>query len=346
MNSERPNLSNETLSPEEKLEEVSLRPQNLAEYIGQKKLKEKLNIFIQAAKKREESLDHCLFSGPPGLGKTTLAHIIAREMEGQLKATTGPAIERPGDLAALLTNLEKGDVLFIDEIHRLSNAVEEVLYSAMEDFQLDIIIGQGPSARSIKLDLPRFTLVGATTRSGLLTGPLRDRFGVVARLEFYEDSELASIVSRSAKILDIAVTQEGALELARCSRKTPRIANRLLKRARDYAQVKADGLLDQKIAKAALELLEVDHLGLDPMDRRFLKTIVENFAGGPVGIETLSSALSEEKDTLEDVYEPFLIQCGFIKRTPRGRQATLKAYEYLGVAVPKNLETNEQGILF
>ncbi|MCB1215653.1 MAG: Holliday junction branch migration DNA helicase RuvB, partial [Deltaproteobacteria bacterium] len=255
MTSSRTQLQAESLSSEEKLEDLNLRPQSLEEYIGQKKLKEKLNIFIQAAKKREESLDHCLFSGPPGLGKTTLAHIIAKEMEGQLKATTGPAIERPGDLAALLTNLEKGDVLFIDEIHRLSSAVEEVLYSAMEDFQLDIIIGQGPSARSIKLDLPHFTLVGATTRSGLLTSPLRDRFGVVARLEFYEDEELASIVSRSAKILDIAITGEGALELARRSRKTPRIANRLLKRARDYAQVKADGLLDQKVASDALALL-------------------------------------------------------------------------------------------
>lgn len=332
------NRSNENLNPspvaiEEEIE-TSLRPQDLSEYVGQTKLKEKLSIFMEAALQRGEALDHCLFSGPPGLGKTTLANIIANEMKANIRATSGPAIERPGDLAALLTNLEEKDVLFIDEIHRLSSVVEEVLYPAMEDFQLDIIIGQGPSAKSIKLDLPKFTLVGATTRAGLLTSPLRDRFGVIARLDFYNETELATIVTRSAEILKIPVTQEGSAELSRRSRGTPRIANRLLKRARDFAQVRADGLLDARVAQEALQLLEVDQRGLDAMDRKILLTIIEKFGGGPVGVETISSAISEEKDTIEDVYEPFLIQSGFIQRTPRGRMATDLAYQYFDKPLP------------
>jgi len=321
--------------PEEELIDRTLRPQSLADYVGQNSVKEKLSIFIQAAKQRGEPLDHCLFSGPPGLGKTSLAIIIANEMGAHIKSTSGPAIERPGDLAALLTNLEEKDVLFIDEIHRLNTTVEEILYPAMEDFQLDIVIGQGPSAKTIKLDLPRFTLVGATTRAGLLTSPLRDRFGVVARLDFYSTEELATIVERSAKILDIPITAEGAIELARRARGTPRIVNRLLKRSRDYAQVKAEGLLDAKVAGEALKLLEVDEKGFDHMDRKILLTILEKFQGGPVGVETLSSAISEEKDTIEDVYEPFLIQCGFIQRTPRGRMATDLAYQYFGLPRPE-----------
>lgn len=320
--------------PEEEQIDRSLRPQSLADYVGQTGIKEKLAIFIQAAKQRGEPLDHCLFSGPPGLGKTSLANIIANEMGANIKSTSGPAIERPGDLAALLTNLEEKDVLFIDEIHRLNTTVEEILYPAMEDFQLDIVIGQGPSAKTIKLDLPRFTLVGATTRAGLLTSPLRDRFGVVARLDFYSSEELATIVKRSARILDVPITEEGAEEMAKRARGTPRIVNRLLKRARDYAQVKASGLLDAKVARAALEMLEVDEKGFDHMDRKILKTILEKFGGGPVGVETLSSAISEEKDTIEDVYEPFLIQCGFIQRTPRGRVATDLAYQYFGLPRP------------
>ncbi len=320
--------------PEEEQIDRSLRPQSLADYVGQNSVKEKLSIFIQAAKQRNEPLDHCLFSGPPGLGKTSLAIIIANEMGANIKSTSGPAIERPGDLAALLTNLEERDVLFIDEIHRLNTTVEEILYPAMEDFQLDIMIGQGPSAKTIKLDLPRFTLVGATTRAGLLTSPLRDRFGVVARLDFYSHEELATIVKRSAKILDIPITAEGAFELARRARGTPRIVNRLLKRSRDYAQVKAQGMLDAKVAGEALKLLEVDERGFDHMDRKILLTILEKFQGGPVGVETLSSAISEEKDTIEDVYEPFLIQCGFIQRTPRGRVATDLAYQYFGLPRP------------
>ncbi len=320
--------------PEEELIDRSLRPQSLADYVGQTGIKAKLAIFIQAAKQRGEPLDHCLFSGPPGLGKTSLANIIANEMGANIKSTSGPAIERPGDLAALLTNLEEKDVLFIDEIHRLNTTVEEILYPAMEDFQLDIVIGQGPSAKTIKLDLPRFTLVGATTRAGLLTSPLRDRFGVVARLDFYSSEELATIVKRSARILDVPITEEGATELAKRARGTPRIVNRLLKRSRDYAQVKAAGLLDAVVARAALEMLEVDEKGFDHMDRKILKTIMEKFGGGPVGVETLSSAISEEKDTIEDVYEPFLIQCGFLQRTPRGRVATDLAYQYFGLARP------------
>ncbi|HEX5034702.1 MAG TPA: Holliday junction branch migration DNA helicase RuvB [bacterium] len=329
--------------PEEELIDRSLRPQSLADYVGQTGIKEKLAIFIQAAKQRGEPLDHCLFSGPPGLGKTSLANIIANEMGANIKSTSGPAIERPGDLAALLTNLEEKDVLFIDEIHRLNTTVEEILYPAMEDFQLDIVIGQGPSAKTIKLDLPRFTLVGATTRAGLLTSPLRDRFGVVARLDFYSTEELATIVKRSARILEIPTTEEGAGELAKRARGTPRIVNRLLKRSRDYAQVKAAGLLDAQVARAALQLLEVDEKGFDHMDRKILTTILEKFGGGPVGVETLSSAISEEKDTIEDVYEPFLIQCGFIQRTPRGRVATDLAYQYFGLTRPAS---NKQENLF
>jgi Holliday junction DNA helicase RuvB len=324
------NLDPAPFPAEEEESDKNLRPQSLREYIGQTKLKEKLSIFMTAAKNRAEALDHCLFSGPPGLGKTTLANIIANEMGANFKSTSGPAIERPGDLAALLTNLEKNDVLFIDEIHRLATTVEEILYPAMEDFQLDLIIGQGPSAKNIKIDLPPFTLVGATTRAGLLTSPLRDRFGVVARLDFYSEDELKEIVTRSSSILQIPVTEEGAHELARRSRGTPRIANRLLKRARDFAQVKAGGVLDARVAKDALQLLEVDERGLDAMDRKILLTILDKFGGGPVGVETLSSAISEEKDTIEDVYEPFLIQSGLIQRTPRGRMATDLTYRYFG----------------
>ncbi|MFO1462244.1 MAG: Holliday junction branch migration DNA helicase RuvB [bacterium] len=336
------------LLPEEEQIDRSLRPQSLADYVGQSGVKEKLAIFIQAAKQRGEPLDHCLFSGPPGLGKTSLAIIIANEMGANIKSTSGPAIERPGDLAALLTNLEEKDVLFIDEIHRLNTTVEEILYPAMEDFQLDIVIGQGPSAKTIKLDLPRFTLVGATTRAGLLTSPLRDRFGVVARLDFYSTEELATIVKRSAQILEIPVTAEGAHELARRARGTPRIVNRLLKRARDFAQVKASGILDAKVAGEALKLLDVDEKGFDHMDRKILLTILEKFQGGPVGVETLSSAISEEKDTIEDVYEPFLIQCGFLQRTPRGRVATDLAYQYFGKIRPEGAgdARNKQEKLF
>lgn len=315
---------------EEKTFETSLRPRNFKEYVGQIRIKEKLSIFIQAARARAEPLDHCLFSGPPGLGKTSLANIIAREMDAPIKATSGPVIERPGDLAALLTNLEPGSVLFIDEIHRLSPVVEEILYPAMEDYQLDILIGQGPSAKSIKLDLPRFTLIGATTRAGLLTSPLRDRFGIVERLEFYDTGELKQILRRSAQILNVEVNEEGAMEVAQRSRGTPRIVNRLLRRVRDYAQVKGTGIIDKKNASNALDMLEVDALGFDSMDRKILRTIIEKFDGGPVGIEALASAIHEERDTLEDVYEPFLLQQGFINRTPRGRQATRTAFEYFG----------------
>jgi len=308
--------------------ESSLRPRTLREYIGQSKAKENLQIFIDAACRRGESLDHVLFFGPPGLGKTTLANIIANEMGVSLKSTSGPVIEKSGDLAAILTNLEAGDVLFIDEIHRLSPVVEEVLYPAMEDYQLDIIIGQGPSARTIKLDLPRFTLVGATTRAGLLSSPLRDRFGVISRLEFYSDEELATIVRRSAEILKIPTETDGALEIARRSRGTPRIANRLLRRVRDFAQVKGDGVITRDIADSALSRLEVDRMGFDHMDRRILLTIIDKFAGGPVGLETLAAIVGEEKDTIEDVIEPFLLQQGYLNRTPRGRMATPLAYKH------------------
>ena len=312
--------------------ENSLRPRRLEEYIGQERVKENLTVFIEAAKQRAESLDHVLFHGHPGLGKTSLATVISNELGVNMRSTSGPVIERPGDLAAILTNLEPRDVLFIDEIHRLNHVVEEILYPAMEDFKLDIIIGQGPSARTIKLDLPPFTLIGATTRAGLLSPPLRDRFGVSLRLEFYETSDLQIIVTRSARILGIRIEHDGALEIARRSRGTPRIANRLLRRVRDYAEVRADGRITREVADHALGMLEVDEKGFDRMDRQILRTIIEKYDGGPVGIETLAAAVSEERDTLEDVYEPYLIQVGFLHKTPRGRLATRLAYEHLGVS--------------
>ena len=315
---------------DEVLVEAGLRPASLTDYIGQQQAKDTLEILIAAAQHRSDVIDHILFHGPPGLGKTTLANIIANEMQVNIKSTAGPSIERPGDLAAILTNLQHGDVLFIDEIHRLSNVIEEILYPAMEDFQLDIIIGQGPSARTIKLDLPRFTLIGATTRAGLLTSPLRDRFGMLLRLEFYTEEELQIIVARSARLLRVGIDAEGVAEVARRSRGTPRIANRLLRRVRDYAQVKADGFITQEVACLALQLLEVDNLGLDKMDRQLLLTIIDKFAGGPVGLETLAASINEEKTTIEDVYEPFLLQNGYITRTPRGRTATDLAYSHLG----------------
>ena len=310
--------------------DVSLRPKVLAEYIGQSKVKENLKVFIGAARGRGESLDHVLFYGPPGLGKTTLAHIIAAEMGVNIRSTSGPVIEKPGDLAAVLTNLEPGDVLFIDEIHRLSPVVEEILYPAMEDYQLDIMIGQGPSARTIKLDIPRFTLVGATTRAGLLSSPLRDRFGVLSRLEFYSHAELATIISRSAGILGVAIDNDGAAEIARRSRGMPRIANRLLRRVRDFAQMDGDGNITRQMADQSLIRMEVDRQGFDQMDRLLLETIIDKFGGGPVGLDTLAAAIGEEKDTIEDVIEPYLLQQGFINRTPRGRVATQQAYAHLG----------------
>jgi Holliday junction DNA helicase RuvB len=320
---------------EDDLLEASLRPRALSEYVGQEKAKGNLGLFIDAARGRGEALDHVLLYGPPGLGKTTLANIIACEMGVNIKSTSGPVIERPGDLAAILTNLEAHDVLFIDEIHRLSHVVEEILYPAMEDFQLDIIIGQGPSARTIKLDLPKFTLVGATTRAGLLSSPLRDRFGVISRLEFYTHEELAFIITRSARIFGMAIAPDGAMELARRSRGTPRIANRLLRRVRDFAQVRADGVITSAVADQALELLEIDEMGFDMMDRAILLTIIDKFGGGPVGLDTIAAAISEESDTIEDVYEPFLIQNGFLNRTPRGRVATAAAYSHFGRTAPE-----------
>ncbi len=312
----------------------SLRPRCLDEYLGQTRVKENLGVLIDAARQRNEPLDHILLSGPPGLGKTTLAQVIANELGVKLKTTSGPAIERAGDLAAILTNLEERDVLFIDEIHRLNRAVEEVLYPAMEDFTLDIIIGKGPAARSLRLELPRFTLVGATTRTGLLTGPLRDRFGMAFRLDYYDAIELRSIVERSAKILGVQIDAEGAAEIARRGRGTPRLANRLLKRVRDFAQVRHDGVINEDVAAEALAFFEVDHLGLDSMDNRILSMLAETFSGRPVGLNTLASAVGEESDTLEDVYEPYLLQLGLIQRTPKGRQATTRAYEHLGITPP------------
>ena len=330
-------------STEERFDRA-LRPITLADYVGQPVVKEQLKIFIEAARKRNEPLDHCLVFGPPGLGKTTLAHIIANEMEVDLKTTSGPVLEKAGDLAALLTNLEEGDVLFIDEIHRLSPVVEEILYPALEDYQLDIVIGEGPAARSIKLDLPPFTLVGATTRAGLLTSPLRDRFGIVQRLEFYSIEDLAKIVSRAGDILNVPIDAAGAKEIACRSRGTPRIANRLLRRVRDYAEVKADGKVTSEVADAALNMLNVDKNGFDHLDRRLLLTLMEKFDGGPAGVDSLAAAISEERGTIEDVLEPYLIQQGFLMRTSRGRFATRMAYEHFGLPSPKRLQEQLDGL--
>jgi len=324
---------------QEEVIERALRPRSLEEYVGQEKIRGQLGIFVSAARRRKESLDHVLLFGPPGLGKTTLAHIIAREMGVSLRHTSGPVLERAGDLAAMLTNLEPNDVLFIDEIHRLSPVVEEILYPALEDFQIDIMIGEGPAARSVKLDLPPFTLVGATTRAGMLTNPLRDRFGIVARLEFYTPAELERIVVRSAGLLEVGISPEGALEIARRARGTPRIANRLLRRVRDFAQVKANGTVDQAVADAALAMLDVDAAGFDLMDRKLLLAVIEKFSGGPVGLDNLAHAIGEESETIEDVLEPFLIQQGFLQRTSRGRVATLSAYRHFGLTAPRAGET-------
>ncbi|THF83820.1 Holliday junction branch migration DNA helicase RuvB [Cohnella fermenti] len=323
------------LMMEDQTAEFSLRPRYLTEYIGQAQVKDNLKIYIEAAKMRNEALDHVLLYGPPGLGKTTLSNIIANELGVSIRTTSGPAIERPGDLAAILTNLQENDVLFIDEIHRLHRTVEEVLYPAMEDFALDFIIGKGPSARSVRLDLPKFTLIGATTRAGLLSAPLRDRFGVVSRLEFYTEDELSFIVSRTADLLDVGIIGESSREIARRSRGTPRIANRLLKRVRDYAQVRGDGMITESLAQEALERIQVDPMGLDAIDHKMLHAMIANYKGGPVGVDTIAASIGEESQTIEDVYEPYLLQIGFLQRTPRGRTVTAAAYRHLGLPIPE-----------
>jgi len=332
--------SNKQINPEEEQLETSLRPSSLSEYIGQEKIKKNLNILMEAAKKRKESIEHVLLFGSPGLGKTTLSHIIAKEMGAGIKTTSGPAIERVADLGSIITNLNDGDILFIDEIHRLSKVVEEVLYPAMEDGVLDIIVGKGPSARTIQLELPKFTLIGATTRLGMLSAPLRNRFGVIYRLEFYTDEEISQIVERSSKILGVNIDDSGSQAISRCARSTPRIANRLLKRVRDLAQIQEQKIIDEKIAKEALEMLEVDHIGLEPADRELLTTLIEKFNGGPVGVQTMAAAFSEEPQTVEEVYEPFLMKKGFLERTPRGRVVTRAAYEHLGLNFPKDNSDN------